>query len=257
LFVGRQLGYSVNPAGVVEQVRRVKGSIFAFLARVISPYPHLVTRYVDLIAFARRRFPEQFARFDAENPGLPRDLDELSGERTSGSSYAKGALAILGYYAALIAMVAFWIAVAVWVIGKTAAERTPQSAIAEGLAAPDASAAAPAAAPAPEPQAPPSREIAEPVVEQQPSAEDFQRVYPDAALRAGVSGSATIRCLVTAEGRMDACAATDETPADSGFGDAAVRLADRIKIAPQDKSGASVAGGHVSLNVPFNLPQQP
>jgi hypothetical protein len=38
----------------------------------------MTARYVDLIGFARERYPEQFARFEAENPGLPGDLAELT-----------------------------------------------------------------------------------------------------------------------------------------------------------------------------------
>ncbi len=78
LLVGRQLGYSVNPSGMVDQHRLVKGSLFAFLARLGAAFPHMTARYVDLIGFAKERYPEQFARFDAENPGLPADLGQLA-----------------------------------------------------------------------------------------------------------------------------------------------------------------------------------
>ena len=78
IFVGRQLGYSVNPSGIVAQHRMVKGSLFAFLARLPIAYPHMTARYVDLIGFAKKRYPEQFQRFDAANPGLPDDLDRLT-----------------------------------------------------------------------------------------------------------------------------------------------------------------------------------
>ncbi len=77
LFVGRQLGYSVNPNGIVDQHRRVKGSIFALLARLASAFPHMTARYVDLIEFAKQRYPAQFERFDAANPGLSPDLPHL------------------------------------------------------------------------------------------------------------------------------------------------------------------------------------
>jgi hypothetical protein len=77
LLVGRQLGYSVNPSGLVDQHRLVKGSFFAFLARMWTPFPHMTARYVDLIGFARERYPEPYARFEAENPGLPADLQQL------------------------------------------------------------------------------------------------------------------------------------------------------------------------------------
>jgi hypothetical protein len=78
LFVGRQLGYSVNPNGMVDQHRMVKGSIFALFARLFMAFPHMTARYVDLIGFAKERFPAQFERFEAGNPGLPTDLRQLT-----------------------------------------------------------------------------------------------------------------------------------------------------------------------------------
>jgi hypothetical protein len=78
LLVGRQLGYSVNPEGIVDQHRMVKGSLFAFMARVGQVFPHLTARYVDLICFAKDTYPTQFGRFEAENPGLPGDLGQLA-----------------------------------------------------------------------------------------------------------------------------------------------------------------------------------
>jgi hypothetical protein len=78
LLVGRQLGYSVNPEGIIEQQRQVKGSIFAFLARLMSGFPPVTARYVDLIVFAKAYFPAQFAKFAAANPGLPVDLQALT-----------------------------------------------------------------------------------------------------------------------------------------------------------------------------------
>ncbi len=88
IFVGRQLGYSVNPSGIVDQHRLVKGSLFALLARLMIAYPHMTARYVDLIGFAKKRYPEQFQRFDAANPGLPEDLEQLTAlpDAVSGSA---------------------------------------------------------------------------------------------------------------------------------------------------------------------------
>ena len=77
LLVGRQLGYSVNPSGLVDQHRLVRGSFFAFLARLGMGFPHMTARYVDLVGFAKVRYPEQFARFEAENPGLPADIAQM------------------------------------------------------------------------------------------------------------------------------------------------------------------------------------
>src|SRR5262245_8725739 len=78
LFVGRQLGYSVNPEGIIDQQRRIKGTFFGFLARVVTHFPHMTARYVDLIVFAKVFFPMQFANFEAANPGLPPDLVRLA-----------------------------------------------------------------------------------------------------------------------------------------------------------------------------------
>ena len=70
LMVGRQLGYSVNPEGIVTQYRRIKGSLFAFLGRLVSPLPYMVARYVDLIGFSERRFPAAYDEFAAMNPAF-------------------------------------------------------------------------------------------------------------------------------------------------------------------------------------------
>lgn len=78
LLVGRELGYSINPEGIIDQQRQIKGSFFAFLARFLQAFPHMTARYVDLIVFSMIFFPTQFARFAAANPGLPTDLPLLA-----------------------------------------------------------------------------------------------------------------------------------------------------------------------------------
>jgi len=78
LFVGRQLGYSVNPEGIIDQQRRIKGTFFGFMARVMSHFPHMTARYVDLIVFAKVFFPAEFAKFESATPGLPADLVSLA-----------------------------------------------------------------------------------------------------------------------------------------------------------------------------------
>ncbi len=70
LMVGRELGYSVNPAGVMRQYRRVKGSLFGFLARLGDPLPHMLARYVDLVAFSEKKYPNEYQQFAAMNPSL-------------------------------------------------------------------------------------------------------------------------------------------------------------------------------------------
>lgn len=70
LMVGREIGFTVNPAGIARQYRRVKGSLFGFLARLSSPLPHMMPRYVDLIRFSERAYPEQYEAFAGMNPSF-------------------------------------------------------------------------------------------------------------------------------------------------------------------------------------------
>src|SRR5207248_3802760 len=70
--------YSVNPEGLIKQQREIKGTFFAFMARLPSHFPHMTARYVDLIVFAKVFFPAQFANFESANPGLPADLVYLA-----------------------------------------------------------------------------------------------------------------------------------------------------------------------------------
>jgi hypothetical protein len=94
LFVGRQLGYSLNPEGILDQQRQLKGTFFGFLARVSTGFPHLTARYVSLIEFAKAFFPEQFGKFAAANPGIPADLSPMvSGPPSDRGRPAKSGMA--------------------------------------------------------------------------------------------------------------------------------------------------------------------
>lgn len=111
LFVGRQLGYSVNPNGLVDQHRQVKGSFFAFMARISTAFPHMTARYVDLIGFAKERYAAPYERFEADNPGIPNDLKALTalpeavstehGKRDPVWVSLTGAVAVLGLFTLL------------------------------------------------------------------------------------------------------------------------------------------------------------
>ncbi len=113
VFVGRQLGYSVNPSGIVDQHRHVKGSFFAFLARTWMSFPHMTARYVDLINCAKQRYPEPYARFEAENPGLPADLPQLAALPNADSSRPMGKDPVWG---SLLGAIAFLLLVSYMVL---------------------------------------------------------------------------------------------------------------------------------------------
>jgi hypothetical protein len=126
LLVGRELGYSVNPEGLIAQHRQVKGSIFAFFARMGKGFPHTTARYVELVLFARAFFPEQFKAFEAANPGLPADLAQLGLQEQTQSGEPRLARAPWGWACAcatLIGVLAFgsvaWMSVNQLMAGST------------------------------------------------------------------------------------------------------------------------------------------
>jgi protein TonB len=89
-----------------------------------------------------------------------------------------------------------------------------------------------------------------------PDAEDLARYYPDRALRMNQSGSARMSCVVTATGTLQDCSVASETPADFGFGDAALKMAKLFKMQPKTEDGAPVGGARVFIPIRFNVPSE-
>jgi len=93
----------------------------------------------------------------------------------------------------------------------------------------------------------------------EPDADQIRAFWPEAAK--GVEGSATIRCTVTSDGRLAACAVLKETPAGLGFGAAALAASPSYRLKPAQKMGqpvetdlilsiAFVAGSEPGLETP-------
>ena len=66
----------------------------------------------------------------------------------------------------------------------------------------------------------------------EPSEKDVSRFYPADAFADGVSGSVLLSCRERLDGSVDLCQVLDETPADAGFGRAALQLSRRFRFTP-------------------------
>jgi protein TonB len=71
------------------------------------------------------------------------------------------------------------------------------------------------------------------------------------AARANQSGEATIDCLATQAGSLTDCWVKHETPADAGFGEAALILMQHVRLNPAGAGGEPIAGRAVVDTVSF------
>jgi protein TonB len=80
---------------------------------------------------------------------------------------------------------------------------------------------------------------------------DLARYYPMMALHRDIEGAAQLDCLVTTTGALQ-CAVVWETPANWGFGAAAIRIAQDYRMVPATRDGAPVEARY-RMRVPFRL----
>lgn len=103
------------------------------------------------------------------------------------------------------------------------------------------------------PPSPPDPIIRNPTWLKRPGASEFARFYPDPEARRGIEGRAVLSCTVTAKGSVAGCRVASLSPANSGFGDAAIKLSRYFVMSPRTVDGQAVEGGQVTIPIAFNL----
>lgn len=83
-----------------------------------------------------------------------------------------------------------------------------------------------------------------------PRGEDVARVYPAAALKEMVTGSALMTCAVDEDGYLADCVIDDETPAGAGFGNAALEVSAYMRMFPATNYGVPVRS---SITIPVRF----
>lgn len=92
-----------------------------------------------------------------------------------------------------------------------------------------------------------------PAWERRATAEDMTELYPTQAKLRGQVGITNVECKVGADGVLEDCNVRYEAPSGHGFGDAALRVAQRFKMRPTTADGQSTQGGTVRLPLQFDF----
>lgn len=99
-----------------------------------------------------------------------------------------------------------------------------------------------------------ARVVVSPKWAKAPNGEDFANLYPPVALRAGLSGSVTLECLVRLDGHLDPCRVANEDPIGVGFAEATLKMISKFSMHPGTVDGTPVDNAAVRFTVKWQLP---
>jgi hypothetical protein len=100
-------------------------------------------------------------------------------------------------------------------------------------------------------------QIWEPQWLERPTAAEYQAVRPTSGPGATISGGARIRCDITADGRLAPCMVEKESPAAMGFGQAALTIAPKYRVATTTRAGAPIVDGFLRVTFDWRAPPAP
>lgn len=63
LLIGKDLAKEVQLKGLLMQAKELQSSFFGWLSKILSTHPHLTDRYLNLMAFAKYKYPDDFRRY--------------------------------------------------------------------------------------------------------------------------------------------------------------------------------------------------
>lgn len=107
MLAGKDVAQAIGVPGLIAQAESVQRRPLTRLAQLTAEQPHLINRYVSLLAYARTAVPDQYREFsDALAPDTRARLDRLirpfATESAAAGRVAESGLLILGVLTALV-----------------------------------------------------------------------------------------------------------------------------------------------------------
>lgn len=75
LLIGKDLAKEVRLKGLLTQAHELQSSVFGWVSRILSSHPHMTDRYLNLIAFAKYKYPNEFQKYIEKHDNIT--LSEL------------------------------------------------------------------------------------------------------------------------------------------------------------------------------------